>query len=75
MNAHDDNAPDDLVPDPQVWREFNVTPMTGYRWTNDANLGFPPAIKIRTRNFRSRKAIEAFKQRLMQAAMMKREVA
>jgi hypothetical protein len=22
-----------LVPDPQVWREFGVTPMTGWRWT------------------------------------------
>lgn len=70
MNAHDD-----LVPDPQVWREFGVTPMTGYRWTHDPVLGFPPAIKIRTRNFRSRRAIDEFKQRLMQEAVAKRMAA
>lgn len=66
---------DDLVPDPQVWREFGVTSMTGYRWTRDPNLGFPPVIKIRTRNFRSRRALEEFKQRMVQQTTSHREVA
>jgi len=61
--------PDQLVPDPEVWKEFGVTSMTLYRWTNDRDLGFPPVIKIRQRNFRSRRALEAFKQRLIARAL------
>jgi len=60
---------DQLVPDPEVWKEFGVTSMTLYRWTNDRDLGFPPVIKIRQRNFRSRRALEAFKQRLIARAL------
>jgi hypothetical protein len=61
--------PDTLVPDPEVWKEFGVTSMTLYRWTNDPDLGFPPVIKIRQRNFRSRRALETFKQRLIARAL------
>ena len=64
--------PDQLVPDPEVWKEFGVTSMTLYRWTNDRDLGFPPVIKIRQRNFRSRRALEAFKQRLIARALAAR---
>lgn len=67
--AGGEDKPDQLVPDPQVWREFGITSMTGWRWTNDPELGFPPPIKIRTRCFRSRRAIEAFKQALMERAL------
>jgi hypothetical protein len=69
-----DNTPDELVPDPQVWREFGVSAMTGHRWTHDPNLGFPPKIKIRDRNFRSRKQLEGFKARMLQQALNKRGV-
>ena len=62
-------TPDELVPDPLVWREFGVTAMTGYRWTHDLALGFPPAIKIRTRNFRSRRALDEFKERITREAI------
>ena len=61
--------PDTLVPDPEVWKEFGVTSMTLYRWTNDPDLGFPPVIKVRQRNYRSRRALEAFKQRLIARAL------
>ena len=61
--------PDQLVPDPEVWKEFGVTSMTLYRWTNDRDLGFPPVIKVRQRNYRSRRALEAFKQRLIARAL------
>jgi hypothetical protein len=64
--------PDELVPDPVVWREFGITSMTLHRWTHDANLGFPSPIKIRTKNFRSRLALEDFKQRMMQKAIAER---
>jgi hypothetical protein len=62
--------PDQFVPDPQVWREFNITEMTLHRWDNDEALGFPPKIKIRSRNFRSRAALEAFKAKMLRQAIV-----
>jgi hypothetical protein len=59
-----DDAPDELVPDPQVAREFNVTLMTLWRWDHDpklAELGWEPPVKIRRRNYRRRQALEKFK--------------
>ena len=64
--------PDQLVPDPVVWREFGVTSMTLWRWTRDPIMGFPPPIKLKrgrgTRNYRSRAALESFKQRMIARA-------
>jgi hypothetical protein len=65
--------PEILVPDPKVWREFGVTEMTGSRWTRDAALGFPPAIKVRGRNFRSRRLLEEFKSALILKALANRK--
>jgi predicted DNA-binding transcriptional regulator AlpA len=62
------DEPDELIPDPQVWKEFGISSMTGHRWTQDPDLGFPPKIKIRDRNYRSRRALEAFKQRRIRGA-------
>jgi hypothetical protein len=59
-----DNVPDELVPDPQVAREFNVTLMTLWRWDRDpklAELGWEPPVKIRKRNYRRRRPLENFK--------------
>jgi hypothetical protein len=61
------------VPDPQVWREFGISSMTGWRWTHDQSLDFPPSVKIRNRCFRSRRALEAFKSRMMQKAIRARD--
>jgi hypothetical protein len=61
-----------LVPDPQIWREFGVTPMTGWRWTHDKALNFPQPIKIRNRCFRSRPQIEEFKERMMREGVRRR---
>jgi hypothetical protein len=66
---------DVFVPDPQVWAEFGITAMSGSRWTNDPDLNFPPAIKIRGRNFRSRKQIEEFKARMIAVAVTNRNAA
>lgn len=52
---------DYLVPDPQVQKEFGISAMTLWRWTQDPKLDFPPIIKIRTRNYRSRMALDNFK--------------
>jgi hypothetical protein len=63
------DGPDELVPDPQVWDEFGICAMTGWRWSRDPELKFPPPIKIRTRNFRSRRMLEDFKQRMLHLAL------
>jgi hypothetical protein len=64
-----DDVPDELVPDPQVQREFGINKMTLHRWTKDPALDFPTKIKIRDRNFRSRRQLEAFKQRMLRQAL------
>jgi hypothetical protein len=49
--------------------------MTLHRWTTDPELGFPPLIKIRERNFRSRDAIEKFKAAMIAKAIANRKTA
>jgi len=56
---------DELVPDPVVQEELGIGRMALWRWSQDPNLNFPPLIKIRTRNYRSRKALEEFKRRMI----------
>jgi hypothetical protein len=68
----DPSRPDELVPDPTIAREFNITLMTLWRWSRDPDLGFPKTMKIRNRNFRSRRAIEAFKSRMLRRAIADR---
>jgi hypothetical protein len=63
---------DTLVPGPQVEREFGVTSMTIWRWDQNKNLGFLPAIKINGRTYRSRLMLEAFKRRMVDEAMKTR---
>jgi hypothetical protein len=63
------NTSDELVPDPEVLREFHITAMTLRRWDRDPDLGFPPPICIRKRKFRPRSGLDAFKQRLLQEAV------
>jgi hypothetical protein len=73
----DDNI-DNLIPDPKVAREFNVSLMTLWRWDRDeakAALGWPPKVKIGDRNFRHRSRLEAFKSNLLQRALAQREAA
>ena len=64
--------PDDMVPDPVVCTEFGITSMTLWRWERDPGLDFPVRIKIRTKNYRSRKALEEFKHRMAQKALAER---
>ena len=70
-----DEKPDRFVPDSDVVEEFSVTTMTLWRWDRDPalrELGWPPPLKIRNRNFRSRRALESFKTRLVQVALQSR---
>jgi hypothetical protein len=64
----------ELVPDPQVCREFQITSMTLWRWDHDPNLEFPPPIRIRKRKFRRRSALEIFKRQLVRNAIARRKV-
>jgi hypothetical protein len=64
----------ELVPDPQVCREFQITAMTLWRWDHDPELEFPPPIRIRKRKFRRRSALEIFKRQLVRNAIARRKV-
>jgi hypothetical protein len=59
---------DELVPHPRVWKQFGVSPMTGWRWRK-ARLGFPATVKINNRCYCSRRDLEAWKAKLMTAAL------
>jgi hypothetical protein len=73
-NKQNDEA-DTLVPDSRVRSEFgDITDMTLWRWTRDPELKFPPPIKIRRHNFRSRRALEEFKSRMLALAIRQRAV-
>jgi predicted DNA-binding transcriptional regulator AlpA len=63
---------DELVPDPQVCKEFGITSMTLWRWDRDDELDFPPPVKIRKKNYRSRQLLEKFKQRMVNNAIAAR---
>lgn len=65
--------PDQLVPDPVVCKEIGVTSMTLWRYDHDPELNFPAAIKIRSRNFRSRRLLEAWKTRMLRRAIEQRD--
>jgi hypothetical protein len=54
----DDN--DDLLPDPQVAKRYGVTSRTLYRWDEDPNLGFPAAVRIKKRKYRSLRKLREF---------------
>ncbi len=67
--------PDELVPDPTVFKELNITSMTAWRWDGDPALialGWPARIRIRRRNFRSRQQLEQFKAALIRKAIEER---
>ena len=64
---------DELVPDAQARRELgNVTAMSFWRYDRHperAPPGWQPAIKIGSRNYRSRRMLEAVKANLLRAAV------
>lgn len=62
---------DMLVPDKAVREEFGISAMTLWRWSHDPELNFPPPVYVRKRKFRSRKLLDAFKQRMMRDAIRK----
>jgi hypothetical protein len=65
----EDGEPDSLVPDAQVAKELGISVMGLWRRSNDPDEDFPAPIKIRSRNFRSRRALEQYKARKLREAM------
>jgi hypothetical protein len=63
---------DKLVPDPQVCEEFGITSMTLWRWSRDPKLKFPQAVQINRRNYRSRRQLDEFKERMLRQAIAER---
>jgi hypothetical protein len=70
MTLHNEvHMTDTLVPDKIVREEFGISAMALWRWDHDPDLGFPPPIYIRRREFRSRNALEKFKQQMVRKAI------
>jgi hypothetical protein len=72
------NSVDELVPDPQVRKEFgDISDMTTWRWDRDPKmiaLGWPaPPLKIGLRKYRSRRQLEQFKANLQRRAIEARD--
>ena len=66
---------DKLVPDNMVRAELAISTMGAWRWDRDpkmAELGWPPCIRIGPRKYRSRQALERFKQNLVRRAIAER---
>jgi hypothetical protein len=75
LTAALDEKHDEFVPDPLVCKEFHITAMTLWRWDQDDELEFPPQIKIRKKNYRSRLLLEQFKQQVVATAIAARKKA
>jgi hypothetical protein len=74
MTASTPKTAGTLVADPDVQTEFGgISAMTLHRWSIDPDLGFPPPIKIRNLNFRSRDALDEFKAALIRKALADRK--
>jgi hypothetical protein len=68
-------AGDSLVPDNIVALELGgVSRMTLLRWSADPAMSFPPVIKHNNRCYRSRKALEQYKQHLKKQAIRNRKL-
>ena len=75
MPAPTDDEHDELVPDPRIARELNISLMTIWRWDHDpelAALGWPAPVYIRKLKYRGRKKFEKFKALLLRRAIKAR---
>jgi hypothetical protein len=58
-----DEVDDVFLPDPVVWKRYGVTAMTGWRWDNDPDMGFPPPYVIANRKYRKLSELREFERR------------
>ena len=71
----DANAIGALIPDPAVFEDLCITPMTAWRWDRDrrmAELGWPPPIYRGRYKFRDSSQYRKFKANLVRQAIAKR---
>jgi hypothetical protein len=64
-----------LIPDPEVFRDLNISAMTGWRWDRDvrmAELGWPAPIYRGRYKFRDSNQYRKFKANLVRQAIAKR---
>jgi hypothetical protein len=54
------NSPDRLLPDRLVSERYNVTTRTLDRWDRRPEMGFPAALKINNRKYRSEAELSAW---------------
>jgi hypothetical protein len=69
---------DRLVCEVDVCVEFGISAMCAYRWDRDPKMiaqGWPVAVKINRRKFRSRSALDLFKAKLVEQAIADRNTA
>jgi len=71
------DEPDTHVPDSKVRQELGgLSRMCLWRWDHDRKMidrGWPPAIELNGRKYRSRRLLERFKQALMRRAIERRD--
>lgn len=71
-----DEDPGDLISDADCCQELGgITRVTLWAYSRDPELNFPPVIKVRKRNFRARRAFNAFKARLIAKTNGERDLA
>jgi hypothetical protein len=61
-----------LIADPEMLRDLSISAMTAWRWDHTAvmaQMGWPPPIRIGRYKYRSKRAYEAFKARLVREAI------
>ena len=71
-----DEPPDQFVPDPQVAAELGISLMSLWRYDRSeelAAMGWPEKITVNHRNFRSRRALEAYKLGMIKRAAADRK--
>ena len=75
FGANPIEPPTDIAPDPETAKAFRVTLMTVFRWSKNPKMkaaGWPDAVQINGRNYRSRRALDAFKEGLFRQALKAR---
>ena len=63
---------DELIPDPQICRNYKITSMTLWRWRRNSKIDYPHPIKIGERNYVPRAADNAFRQRMIMRSIEER---
>jgi predicted DNA-binding transcriptional regulator AlpA len=64
------NETEQYLTGPDIDRRYKRSPQTRWRWSKDAELGFPKPMKIKNRLLYRRSEIEAFERRMTAASKL-----